>query len=83
MIFYVKNDLRHKAHLVVGGHLVDLFYVEVYSLTVKGISVKMLHVISHRNNYKVLCGDIGNAFVTAETREKVYCIAGLEFGAER
>ena len=45
--------------------------------------MKMLHVISHRNNQKVLCGDVGNAFVTVETKEKVYYIAGFEFGAER
>ena len=81
MIFDIKNDLRYKAHLVAGRHLVDLFDTEVYSSTVKGISMKMLHVISYRNNYKVLYGYIGNAFVTEETKEKVYCIAGLEFGA--
>ena len=50
MIFYVKNDLHYKARLVAGGHLVDLFDMEVYSSTVKGISVKILHVISHQNN---------------------------------
>ncbi len=82
MIFDVKTDLRRKARLVAGGHLVELFDTEVYSSTVKGISVKLLHVISHQNNLKALCGDVGNAFVTAMTKEKVYCIAGLEFGAE-
>ena len=82
MIFDVKNDLRRKARLVAGGHLVDLFDTEIYSSTVKGISVKLLHVIAHKVGLKALCGDVGNAFVTAFTTEKVYCIAGLEFGEE-
>ena len=83
LIFDVKNDLRRKARLVAGGHLVDLFDTEVYSSTVKGISVKLLHVIAHQKKLTALCGDVGNAFVTAETREKVYCIAGLEFGEDK
>jgi hypothetical protein len=83
MIFDVKNDLRRKARLVAGRHIVDLFDTEVYLSTVKGISVKMTPAISHQNTHKVLCGDIGKTFVTAETKEKVYHIAGLEFGAER
>ena len=80
IIFDVKTDLRRKARLVAGGHLVELFDTEVYSSTVRGISVKLLHVIAHQNKLKALCGDVGNAFVTAYTKEKVYCKAGPEFG---
>ena len=60
--------------------MLELFDTEVYSSTVKGISVRLLHVIAHQNNFRALCGDVGNAFVTADTREKVYFIAGREFG---
>ena len=84
MIFDVKADtLRRKARLVAGGHLVDALGVDVYSSTVKSISVKLLHVIGHSAKLEALCGDIGNAFVTAYTKEKVYCIAGPEFGDRR
>ena len=41
--------------------------------------MKLLHVVAHSANLTALCGDIGNAFVTAFTKEKVYCIAGPEF----
>jgi hypothetical protein len=34
-------------------------------------------------NLKALCSDVGNAFVTADTKEKVYCVVGLEFGQEQ
>ena len=81
MIFDVKADtLRRKARLVAGGHLLEALGVDVYSSTVKSISVKLLHVIAHSAKLDALCGDIGNAFVTAYTKEKVYCIAGPEFG---
>ena len=48
MIFDVKTDLRRNARLVAGGHLLELFDSEVYSSTVKGISVKLLHVLRTR-----------------------------------
>ena len=40
----------------------------------------MLDVIAHRDKLKVLCGDVGNAFVTAPCLEKAYSRAGPEFG---
>jgi hypothetical protein len=33
---------------------------------VKGISVRLLDLIAHRDNLNILCGDIGNAFITAD-----------------
>jgi hypothetical protein len=39
-----------------------------------------LDLIAHRNNLKILCGDIGNAFITADCMEKVNFRAGPEFG---
>jgi hypothetical protein len=80
MIFGVKQDLRHKARLVAGGHLVDALDHNIYSSTVKGVSVKLLHVIAHKTGMSQLCGDVGNAYVNAFTNEKVYAVAGNEFG---
>ena len=79
MVFDVKQDLRRKARLVAGGHLVELLDNDVYASYVKGISVKLLHIIAHANDLNALCGDVGNAFPNAYTEEKVYAIAGLEF----
>ena len=80
VIFDVKQDLRRKARLVAGGHLVDSLDNNVYSSTVKGISVRVLHVIAHRMKLKLLCGDVGNAYVNAYTNELVYSKCGKEFG---
>ena len=80
MMFGVKQDLRHKARLVAGGHLVDALDHDICSSAVKGVSVKLLHVIAHKTGMTQLCGDVGNAHVNACTNEKVYARAGKEFG---
>ena len=80
MIMNVKQDLKHKCRLVAGGHLIDALNHDIYSTTVKSISVKLLQVIAHKANLEILRGDIGNAYVNAYTNEKVYPIAGNKFG---
>ena len=80
MIFEVKQDGRRKARLVAGGHMVDPMGINSRSTVVKGISVCLLDLIAHRDNLPVLCGDIGNAFITADCMEKIYTHAGPEFG---
>jgi hypothetical protein len=72
MIFSVKHDLRRKSRLVAGSHLIDALLLDIYSSTVKSISVKFLHVISHKQQLRQLCGDIDNAYENAYTNEKVY-----------
>jgi hypothetical protein len=66
MIFEVKQDGRRKARLVAGGHMVDPMGINSRSTVVKGISVRLLDLIAHRDNLPILCGDIGNAFITAK-----------------
>ena len=80
MIFEVKQDGRRKARLVAGGHMVDPMGVNTRSTVVKGISVRLLDLIAHRDGLRILCGDIGNAFITAQCMEKIYSVAGPEFG---
>ncbi len=80
IIFDVKQDLRRKARLVAGGHLVDSLDNNVYSSTVKGISVRVIHFIAHKMKLKLLCGDVGNAYVNAYTNELVYSRCRKEFG---
>ena len=76
----VNQDLRHKCRLVAGGHLINALDHDIYSTTVKSLSVKLLQVIAHKAKMEILCRDIGNAYVKAYTNEKVYSIAGEEFG---
>ena len=46
----------------------------------KTISVRLLDLIADAQGHEVLCGDIGNAFVQAYTKEKIYTRVGPEFG---
>ena len=62
------------------GHLIDALDHDIYSTTVNSISVKLLQVIAHKANLEIQCGNIGNAYINAYTNEKVYAIAGDEFG---
>ena len=80
MIMNVKQDLQHKCRLVAGGHLINALDHDIYSTTVKSISVKLIQVIAHKAKLEILCGYIGNACVNAYTNENVYAIAGDEFG---
>jgi hypothetical protein len=48
-------------------------------MVVKGISIRLLDLIAHRDGLRTLYGDIGNAFITADCLEKIYSIAGPEF----
>ena len=79
----MKHDLRHKARLVILGNRVDLLNLPTRATVVKGFSVRLLDIIAHRDNLKILCGDIGNAFVMAHTKEKVFTVCGKEFGPDR
>jgi hypothetical protein len=49
---------------------------------VKGISIRLLDLIPHCDGLRTLCGDIGNAFITADCHEKIYSITGPEFGEQ-
>ena len=81
MIFDVKVDLRRKARLVIGGHVVDSTVHEVYVSTMKSVSARFLMTIAAANDLDVMVGDIGNAYLHADTEEKFYTRAGAEFEA--
>jgi Reverse transcriptase (RNA-dependent DNA polymerase) len=80
MIFEVKQDGRKKARLTIGGHVVDSHGISTRSTVVKTISVRLIDLISHRDNLTLKHGDVGNAFITAPCMEKIYSRATPEFG---
>ena len=78
-VYDIKSDLRYKARLVCNGNQVDPRGMSTRATVVKTISVRLLDLIASSQNLKVLCGDIGNAFIQANTNEKIYTRAGNEF----
>ena len=79
LIFAVKHDGRHKARLVAGGHLTPDPIESIYSGVVSIRSLGLVIFLAKLNNLEVWGADIGNAYLEAKTKEKLYVVAGPEF----
>lgn len=82
MVFDIKIDFTRKARLVAGGHLTEVPSNLTYSSVVSRESVRIMFLIAVLNDLQVLSADIGNAYLNAPNREKVYATAGKEFGSK-
>jgi Reverse transcriptase (RNA-dependent DNA polymerase) len=80
MIYDVKHDGLHKARLVAGGHLTDQSTESVYSGVVSLRGIWLVVFLAELNKLELWGADVGNAYLEALTKEKVYIIAGPEFG---
>ena len=80
LVYDVKHDGRHKARLVADGHLTDIPLESVYSGVVSLRGIRLLTFISELNGLDLWATDIGNAYLEANTKEKVCIVAGPEFG---
>lgn len=79
-VFDVKHDGRHKARLVADGHLTDIPLDSVYSGVVSLKGFRLVVFLAELNHLEIWATDVGNAYLEAFTSEKVYIIAGPEFG---
>ena len=79
LIFDVKFDLTRKARYVAGGHLTDPPTHMTYATVVSRDSVRICLTVAALNDLSISACDIGNAYLNAETQEKVYFIAGSEW----
>ena len=79
-VYDVKHDGRHKARVVAGGHLTETPLESIYSGVVSLRGIRIVTFIAELNDLDVWQTDIGNAYLEAYTNEKVYVIAGPEFG---
>ena len=66
--------------MVAGGHKVDASMYESYSSVVQSKTIRLLETVALNQGMSFVTGDIGNAFIYADTKEKVYSVAGPEFG---
>ena len=82
MVFDIKLDLTRKARLVAGGHLTDAPTSLTYSSVVSRDSIRMAFLIAALNGLEVMACDIGNAYLNAPCREKVWFLGGPEVGNE-
>ena len=84
MIFDVKmgENFRRKARLVADGHKTQTPASLTYSSVVSRDSVRIALTIAALNDLDIMACDIQNAYLTAECRERVWMVAGPEFGSE-
>ena len=85
MIFDIKlgENFRRKARYVAGGHTNETPVSLAYSSVVARDSVRIAFLLAALNGLDVKACYIQNAYLTADCREKIYTIAGPEFGSER
>ena len=85
MIFDIKMDgkFTRKARLVADGHKTDVTSSITHSSAVSRDSVRLTLLIAALNDLDISACDIGNAYLNAECQEKLWTIAGSEFGSEK
>ena len=81
LIFDIKMDFTRKVRFVAGGHLTQTPATLTYSSVVSRESVRIAFLIAALHDLDVLMADIGNAYLNAQCRERVWMIAGKEFGS--
>ena len=76
------ENFRRKARLVAGGHTTETPSTLTYSSVVSRDSVRITLTVAALNDLDILGCDIQNAYISAPCREKIYTIAGQEFGSD-
>ena len=84
MIFDVKlgEKFRIKAKLVEGGHTTKAPSCITYSSVVSCDSLRIALTVAALNKFDILAFDMQNAHLTEKCREKIWTVAGKEFGYE-
>lgn len=80
LIFDVKMDFTRKARFVAGGHTTETPASLTYSSVVSRESVRIAFFLGALNGLDVMSCDIGNAYLNAKCREKIWFKAGPECG---
>jgi len=79
MVFDIKMDFTRKARFVAGGHTTETPASLTYSSVVSRDSVRLLMMTAALHDVDLLSVDIGNAYLNAKCRERIWTIAGPEF----
>ena len=78
-MFDVKHFQKFKARLVADGHLMKEPNETVYSVVVSLRNLRLAMLLAELNNLQMWGSDVGNAYLRAHIKEKLYIVAGPEF----
>jgi hypothetical protein len=81
LIYDAKHDGRHKARHVAGGNLTNPNTESVYSGDVSLRGIRIIVFLAVLNKLQLRGADVGNAYLEATTKEKVFIVGGPEFGS--
>ena len=80
LVLNVKHDLHRKSRMVAGGHMMRATHEDAFSSAVSLKGMILCIFIAELNVLNIMVGDLGNVYLETYTREKIYFIAGPEFG---
>ena len=80
MVMDIKSDMSRKCRLVAGASYTEPECGITYASVVSRESVWIAFMVAALNGLDILCCDIGNAYLNAPCREKVWTTCGPEFG---
>jgi hypothetical protein len=76
IVFDMKMDFSRKARFVAGGHTTEALASITYSSVVSRDSICIAFLIAGLNDLDIMACDIGNAYLNAPCREKIWFEAG-------
>ena len=79
----MDSKFTRMARLVAGGHKINLPSSITYSSVVARDSIRLAFLIAALNDLDILVCDIGNTYLNAKCREKLWTKAGPEFSNEQ
>jgi hypothetical protein len=83
MVFDVKiGDLTRKARFCANGNETDPPKESTFSTVVTRDSVRLFFLLAALNDLEILSADIQSAYLSAPVKERLYTIAGKEFGTK-
>ena len=81
MVFDVKiGDLTRKARFCANGNETDPPKESTFSTVVSRDTVRLFFLLAALHDTNILSADIQNAYLNAPVKERIYTIAGKEFG---
>ena len=85
MIFDIKMDGRftRKARYVSGGHTTNPPSSIMYSSVVLIDIIRIAFILADLNDVEITSAEIGNEYLNAKCQEKIWTVAGTEFGSEK
>ncbi|KAL7525855.1 hypothetical protein ACHAWF_001533, partial [Thalassiosira exigua] len=82
IIFDVKMDFTRKARFVANGSTTDTPSTLTYSSVLSRDSVRIALLVAALNDLDIFACDIGNAYLNAPCKERIWFVAGHECGHE-